>query len=174
MAALYAYALCGSVIASLATWAFLSFPGLLIWSAFIGWAGFLHSGGSNNLLRPVLISMYFGAFMAWLFALLVTGGGLQLPMPLLAALIVAGMAPIMIIASSFSALSIVPATFYGFACSFAYLSQTPGMFSFDALTNANMSNVIFVVPLSLTIGVMLGWLQTVAASVLTAAQSERA
>ncbi|WP_020683852.1 DUF1097 domain-containing protein [Marinobacterium rhizophilum] len=169
MVAIYAYALTGAVIASLATWAFLSYPGLLIWSAFIGWAGFLHSGGGKDVVRSVLTSMYFGAFMAWLFALLITGGNFQIPLPVSAAVIVAVMAPIMIIASKMSLLSVVPATFYGFACSFAYLAQTPGMFTFEALTTVTISNVIFVVPFSLTIGVLLGSLQVFMSTVLTSA-----
>lgn len=170
---LNAYAICGSIIASVATWAFLQFPGLLIWGAFIGWASFLHTGGTKQVFASVLTSLYFGSFMAWLFACIVTGNFVSINIPLLAALIVAVMAPIMILGSKISFFSVTPAVFYGFAASFAYLAQTPLVFDFAMLTSLNKANVVFVVPISLTIGACFGYLQVIASNVLAAKNASK-
>jgi len=166
-----AFAICGAVVASVATWTFLQFPGLLIWGAFIGWAGFLHSGGTREVMKPAIACLVFGVVMAWIFALIIAGGYINLPVPLAGALIVAVMAPIIISVSRIPLLSVVPASFYGFASCFAYLAQTPGQFTLPAMTSLTLSNAVFIVPISLIIGVGLGHLQTVLAGVLIARTS---
>lgn len=166
MIPIYAYAVSGAFIASATTWAFLQFPGLLIWCAFIGWAGFLHSGGTPAVIKTTLASMGFGASMAWLFAMVIAGAYIELPLPIAAALLVALIAPLIIVASRFNLLSIVPASFYGFACTFAYLAQTPGKFTVPVMSSLALDNVLIVVPLSLFIGVGLGFLQTLVAQKL--------
>lgn len=168
MPTIYAYAIAGALIASTTTWCFLEFPGLLIWSAFIGWAGFLHSGGARSTIPTTITCMLFGVVMAWLFALFVAGGYAPLPMPVVAAILVAIIAPFMIWVSKFALFSVVPASFYGFAASFAYLAQTPGKFSSPVMLSLSLENVLFIVPISMAIGVGLGYLQTVVASKLLA------
>lgn len=171
MPTIYAYAIAGAFIASAATWCFLEFPGLLIWGAFIGWAGFLHSGGARSTIPTTISCMLFGVVMAWLFALFVAGGYVQLPMPVVAAILVAIIAPFMIWLSKFPLFSVVPASFYGFAASFAYLAQTPGKFSSAAMLSASLENVLFVVPISMIIGVGLGYFQTLVAAKLLSSPS---
>lgn len=166
-----AYALSAAIVASLATWAFLQFPGLLIWGAFIGWAGFLHSGGESAVMVKAITCMVFGVFMAWLFSVLIAGGYLGLSLPLAAALLVAIMAPFMVWISKIPLFSIVPASFYGFAACFAYLAQTAGKFTSESLTVVGFNNVLVVVSVSLVIGVCLGRLQTVLAGMLIAKSS---
>lgn len=160
---IHAYAISGALIASITTWAFLQFPGLLIWAAFIGWAGFLHSGGTRAMIKMTVSCMAFGVAMAWLFAMLIAGGYIHLPVPFAAAVLVALIAPLIIVASKFDLLSIVPASFYGFACTFAFLAQTPGKFDAQVLRSGTLDNALIVVPLSLCIGVALGYLQTLIA-----------
>lgn len=169
-----AYALCGAAIAATATFAFLQFPGLLIWCAFLGWAGFLHSGGDRTTILPTVLCMLFGATMAWLFAVIVAGGYLPLPLPVAAALLVAAMAPVIIGASRLPLLGIVPASFYGFASCFAFLAQSSGQFTTPALTTFGAGHVLVVVPVSMVIGVALGWLQTVLAQALLKASTPAA
>jgi hypothetical protein len=157
---IHAYALSGALIASLATWAFLQFPGLLVWCAFIGWAGFLHSGGDKDSIPKVMACMALGIVMCWLVALGVGVAVLPLPMPVAAALLVAAVTPVMIWLSRLPLFGVVPASFYGFATGFAYLAQTPEAFTVAAMTSISLKNVVIVVPISLLIGIGLGVLQT--------------
>jgi len=50
----------------------------------------------------------------------------------------------------------VPATFYGFASSFAFLLMMPATFSMTAMTAATFSNVLVCVSISLLVGSLLG------------------
>lgn len=160
-----AYAIAGAIVASVATWAFLSFPGLLIWAAFIAWAGFHHSGGTRSVIGKTLLCLAFGVVLAWIVSMLVLANS-TLPMPLAAAALVALVVPIIIGLSKFEAFNIVPAVFYGFASGFAFLTQTPGAFSVAALTHLGLNNVLIVVPVSMAIGVALGIVQIKIASVI--------
>src|SRR6516162_10060208 len=70
-----------------------------------------------------------------------------------------------VLASAVPILSTVPATFYGFASTFAYLSLVPGAFTIKTMTAFNWENVIVAMPISLLIGSCLGiahgWLSQV-------------
>jgi hypothetical protein len=74
---------------------------------------------------------------------------------------------LVVLASRVPLLSVVPATFYGFASTFAYVSLAPGAFTIDAMTRLNGQNALVVVPISLLIGTGLGaahaWLAKVLA-----------
>ena len=61
-----------------------------------------------------------------------------------------------VVASRLPLLSVVPATFYGFASTFACLSLAPGAFTFASLTTANWQNPMVAVSISLLIGTGLG------------------
>lgn len=156
MPQLYAFALAGSVVASVASWLFLEFPGLLLWAAFIGWASFSHAGGDVAAFKQSVACTTFGALMAWLVAYAIATGMTGLAVPLAAGVLIAIATPIIILASKLPILSVVPATFYGFASSFAFLAQTPGKFDASAMTSASFDNVLIVVTLSSVVGALLG------------------
>jgi hypothetical protein len=59
-------------------------------------------------------------------------------------------------ASSLRPLSLVPATFYGFASTFAYLSLVPTEFAVERIIAFSLANPLFCVPLSLLVGTALG------------------
>lgn len=170
MAALIANAIAGGVLATAAVWAFLQFPGLLVWAAFIGWASFFHSGGDTTALKKSLACSFFGIVMAWAVAMVVASGTTSLSGPLAAALAVLIVTPIIILASAIDIFSVIPATFYGFASAFAFLAQTPGKFSVQAMTSFSLDNVLIVVPISLLIGALLGVLHIKIATALTGKQ----
>jgi hypothetical protein len=93
--------------------------------------------------------------------------------------ITAGIASFLIVlASAGPILSIVPATFYGFASTFAYLSLVPGAFTIRAMTGLNWKNAAVAVPISLLIGTGLGiaqgWLARVLVGYKTGAAWPRA
>jgi hypothetical protein len=89
-------------------------------------------------------------------AIVVATSALSLSVPLATA-ISAGMASFLIvIASRVTYLSVVPATFYGFASTFAYLSLAPGALTIGAMITPGWKNAILSVPISLLIGTGLG------------------
>jgi hypothetical protein len=80
---------------------------------------------------------------------------------------IAGIASFLIvIASQLPSLRVVPAAFYGFAATFAYLSLSPGAFSVEVLTSPSLRNAAFSVPVSLLVGTGLGIVHTWLASAL--------
>jgi hypothetical protein len=106
--------------------------------------------------------------MAWAVAVVVAAGILPLSSSLATA-VAAGIASFLVVlASAGPILSIVPATFYGFASTFAYLSLVPEAFTINAMTGLNWKNAIVAVPLSLLIGTGLGIAQGWMASLLAA------
>jgi heme A synthase len=147
-----AFAVTGAILATIAVWAFLQFPGLLVWAAFIGWACVAQAGSDETALRKTLTSMFIGVAIAWAMAMLMLNDKTGLPTPILAALIVGIVTTIVILLSRFDALSLVPAVFYGFAASFAYMVQTPNKFTTQALLSPTLDNPIAIMPLSLAIG----------------------
>ena len=170
MSPIYAFAVAGSLVAAIATWLILQFPGLLLWGAFIGWASLAHSGGDMPAFKKSITCNVFGVVLAWIVAYPVASGMIGLPVPLAAALMVAIVTPIIIVASKINLLSVVPATFYGFASSFAFLVQTPDKFSPAALTSLSLNNVLIVVPISLIAGALLGLIHGRIASLMISKQ----
>ena len=94
--------------------------------------------------------------MAWSVAIVVAAGLLKLN-AIASTAITAGIASFLIvIVSRVGLLSVAPATFYGFASTFAYLSLSAGAFTVATLTSFSWGNAIFSVPVSLLIGTGLG------------------
>lgn len=153
---LYPVAIAGAVIGSIATWTILAHSHLLIWSIFIAWAGFLHAGGNGRKVATVLFCYYFGTLLAWIFSLILVSATVPIATPVLAGAMVAIVIPIIVFASTNSLLGIPPACFYGFASSFAFLTQTPGKMTIPSMESISLNNVLVIVPLSMTVGVLLG------------------
>jgi Protein of unknown function (DUF1097) len=165
---LHAGALAAAILAAVSVWAFAAFPGLMIWAAFIGWASYDQSGANRKALVTSSVCMVFGVVMAWLVAISVVGDWLRLRASISSA-IAAGIASFFIVlASRFEVLSNVPATFCGFASAFAFLTLEPHAFSMLSMSQASLSNVLIVVPISLLIGSGLGVLHGYLAAKLTA------
>src|SRR5262249_30254900 len=123
-------------------------------------------------------ALVFGVVMAWAVAVVVAAQVLPLSTPLATA-ISAGIASfVIVIAARLSLLSVVPATFYGFASTFAYLSLLPSAFTIEAMTSIDWRNAIVAVPISLLIGTGLGiahgWLGKMLAAAGTAAAPRQA
>jgi len=156
LSSLSAAALAAALVAAAAVLAFWYLPDLLVWAAFIGWASYDHSGANTQAAMRSSAALVFGVIMAWLVAIVVAGGVLPLSVPLATA-ISAGVASFLIVvASRVPLLSVVPATFYGFASTFAYLSLKPGVFTFNVLISLGWRNPIAAVTVSLLIGTALG------------------
>jgi hypothetical protein len=163
----FSTALVGGVMAAVSTWAFLQFPGLLIWAAFIGWASFIHSGGAAEVLAKVICALTMGVVIAWVVGVLVLLNPLGLPIPLIAGMLVGLATVCIVLMSTTKLLSIAPAVFYGFAASFAFLTLKPDTFSLTAMTSFSLENVVPVVGLSLISGALFGLGHTSLAAMLT-------
>ncbi len=155
MSPLLATALAVGLLGGVATWLFLSVGTLLIWAAFVAWASYFAIGGDNRAIGLNLTSNSFGVFVAWCVALL----GLANPIAALPAAIWIGFlvcvsVVLYILASRFPPFSSVPAVTFGYAATFAYLSQTPDAFTYGALLAPSFANALLVVILSMAIGTM--------------------
>jgi hypothetical protein len=156
LSALVAGAVAAAVLAAVTVWAFTRLPGLWVWAAFVGWASYDQSGANRHALLTSSVCMVFGVLMAWLVALSVAGGLLPVSGALASAL-AAGVASFFIVyLSKIRVLANVPATFYGFASTFAYLLLAPAAFTISAMKDASLRNVAICVPISLLIGSVLG------------------
>ena len=132
--------------------------GLLIWAGFIAWACFFHSGGDGNALRNTIVGNAFGAFCAWLAALIILHFPLadSLTLPVWAGIVVGLTVMAMCLAAHIKAFSVIPASVYGYAATFAYLLQTADTMTKEKLMSASMANALLVVIISMAIGALFG------------------
>jgi Protein of unknown function (DUF1097) len=169
LSSLIAAALAAALVAAFSVLAFSVVPALLVWAAFIGWASYDHSGATWGAALRSSAGLVFGVAMAWAVALVVAARIVLLNAPLSTAVAAGGASFLIVLASSNSILSVVPATFYGFASTFAYLSVTP-VSTVSVLTAVSWLNPIIVVSISLLIGTGLGIVQGLLAAALAAAE----
>jgi hypothetical protein len=171
---LIAGSLSAALLAGVTVVAFSSLPALWVWAAFVGWASYDHSGANAKALLTSSVCMVFGVVMAWLVALIVAKDVLPLPSTA-ASGIAAGIASFVIVfVSRLTPFCDVPATFYGFACAFAFLLMMPNAFSIDALTSFAWRNAMVCIPPSLLIGSALGVIHQRLALLLTATDQKPA
>jgi Protein of unknown function (DUF1097) len=168
---LTAAALAAALVAAASILALSAMPHLFVWAAFIGWASYDHSGATPQAALRSSAALVFGVVMAWAVAIAAVAGTVPLNAPLATA-VTAGVASfVIVLASAVRILSTVPATFYGFASTFAYLSLVPGAFTVNLMTAFNWENAIVAVPVSLLIGTCLGMAQGWLAKVLVASDT---
>lgn len=161
------------ILAGVATWFFLAVGGILIWAAFVAWACFFHSGGDTAAFKSTVISNVFGVVVAWVAAIIILAVPLgdSLGLPLWAAIVVAVTVGIYILAAHIPALSSIPGTTYGYACTFAFLTQTPEALSLASLTSIGLGNALIVVPISMVIGAGFGLASAKFAGALTKSEA---
>ncbi len=169
MKQLTALSLAIGVLGAVATWAFLTVGGVLIWAAFIAWGCFFHCGGDDAALRNTIVSNIFGSLIASIAALVILGVPLadKLTLPVWAGIVVGVSVWVICIAANIKAVSVIPANVYGYAATFAFLLQTPDRLSVAALTSASMNNAFVAVSVSMIIGALLGYASGKLASALT-------
>ena len=157
MKPLVALSIAVGVLAGVATWVSLTF-GLLVWALFVAYASFFHCGGDANALKTSAINNVFGAFMAWIAAMVLV----KVPVPGLGngwpAIVVCVTAAILVLAAHVKSLSAIPAGFYGYASTFAYLLMAKDALTPDALTKLNMQNGFIGVSVAMIVGNIFGFL----------------
>ena len=164
-----ATALSVGILGAICTWAFLSLGTILVWAAFVAWACFFQSGGDENALKSTVISNIFGCFMGWLGAVMILGlpVGNLVGAQIWPALVVLITVVIYILASQVPALASVPGTTFGYACTFAFLLQTPDRLVLEKLLSATFENSLVVVPVSMVAGALFGFASAKLAAALT-------
>ena len=169
MSQLTALSLSIGVLGAIATWLYLTVGGILIWAGFIAWACFFHCGGDTNALKNTIINNIWGCICAWIAALLIVNVPMadKIGLAAWAGICVGLLAFVLCLGANIKAISVIPAGVYGFAASFAFLVQTPEMLSAANLTSANLKNSLIVVPLSMIIGAIFGFVSGKLAGILT-------
>lgn len=171
MSSLIALSVSIGVLGAVATWLSLGPLGgyILIWAVFVGWATFFATGGNNVALKNTIICGVFGVVCAWVAALIILGIPLAniLTLPVWGGIVVGVTVLAMCLAAHIPALSTIPASVYGYACTFAYLLQTPDALSMAALTAVNFGNALIIISVSVSVGAIFGLLSGKLSGLLT-------
>lgn len=159
MSQLAALSLSIGLLGGFATWLFLTVGGVLIWAAFVAWGCYFQAGGNAQALRNTLVCNTFGAGVAWVAAVVILALPLAdtLTLPGWAAVVVFVTAWLVCMAASIPAFATIPASFYGYASTFAFLLQTPEKLDLVILTSVSLDNAFIVTALSMAIGALFGY-----------------
>lgn len=169
MSSLVALSVSIGILGAVATILYLHF-GLLIWAGFIAWACFFQSGGNTAGLKSTIICNTFGAFCAWVAAVVIVSlpYAASLTLPVWAGIVVGITVLILCLAAHVPTFSSIPASVYGYAAVFAYLLQTPDAMTKDKLMSPSMANAFVLVVVSMIIGALFGLVSGKMAGALTA------
>ncbi len=157
MSQLVALSVSIGVLGGIATILYLKLS-LLIWAGFVAWACFFHSGGDNAALKNTIVCNIFGAVLAWIAAVVILSVPLAetLSLPVWAGIVVGVTVLLMVLGANIKAFSVIPASVYGYACTFAYLLQTADAMTRDRLMAFGMGNALILVAISMAIGALFG------------------
>jgi hypothetical protein len=144
--------------------------GLLIWAGFIAWACFFHSGGDANALQKTILGNAFGAFCAWVAALIILSIPLadKLSLPVWAGIVVGLTVLVLCLGAHIKAFSVIPAGVYGYAAVFAFLLQTADAMTKEKLMSVGLANALIIVIVSMVIGAIFGLVSGKVGAALTA------
>lgn len=169
MSGIWAMALSVGFFGGVATWSLLSIGTILLWGVFTAWASYFAAGGDNKAIALNITCNAFGSFVAWLVAVLALFNPIPgLPAPVWIGILVAASIVFFVLCSQAQVLGFVPGIVFGYATTFAYLSQTPGAFALEPLLSANFSNVLPLVVVSMAVGTMFGAASAKGAGMLVA------
>jgi uncharacterized protein DUF1097 len=131
--------------------------GLAVWAAFIAWACFFHCGGDTKALKQTVVGNIFGCLMAWVASFLVISTPLGHNEVGIAAA-VAITVFVLCLAAHVPALSVIPASVYGYASTFAYLLLTAQAMAIAELTSTDFHrNALLLIVLSMVAGALFGF-----------------
>lgn len=169
----YATAVGVGITGGIATFLFLQIGTLLIWAAFVAWASYFAIGGSAAVIKLNVTSNVFGVVIAWLTGLAALANpGMAAPIWIGFCVLVSIVVYISL--SQFEPFSSVPAATFGYATTFAFLSQTPDAFSYGKMLSFSFENVLIVVPISMVIGTLFAFVSGWLSGVLATAETETA
>jgi hypothetical protein len=156
MSSLVALSLSIGLLGGVATFLYLKL-GLAIWAGFLAWACFFHSGGDTKALQNTIVGNIFGAFCAWVAAMILATmpqESLGLAWP---AIVVGVTVCAMCLAAHIKAFSVIPASVYGYAATFAFLLMKEGAMTSAQLTAMDFKgNALLLIAVSMTVGALFG------------------
>lgn len=161
------------VLGGIATYLFLgplASTGIQLWCVFIAWACFYHVGGTEKGIVTTVVQMIFGAFCGWAAFMVITHVPLadSIGLPAWAAICVGVSIVALVLAANVPALSVIPATVYGYAAiaayfllhtfTFAAVLKVPGALAPGAaLTAASMENPLITIAVSTVVGALFAY-----------------
>jgi hypothetical protein len=129
---------------------------MLIWAAFLGWAGYFYSGGNADALKATIIGNTFGAVCAWVAAMLILNVDIGVfTLPVWVGVTVF----ILVYASQIKALANIPGAVVGYAASFAYMVHANAL-NMTFVLGPNFENPLILISVSMAIGAALGGLSS--------------
>ena len=156
MSQLVALSLSIGILGGVATFLYLKL-GLAIWAGFVAWACFFHSGGDANAVKNTIVGNIFGSVCAWVAAMILVSmpqESLGLAWP---AIVVGLTVLVLCLAAHIKAFSVIPASVYGYACTFAFLLMKEGAMTSAQLTAMDIKgNALLLIAVSMAIGALFG------------------
>ncbi len=166
MGLLTALAISIGVLGGIATYLFLGplgTSGIQLWCVFLAWAAFYSVGGTEKGIVTTVVHMIFGAFCGWAAFMVITHVPLAatLTLPVWAGICVGVSVIVLVLAANLPALSVIPASVYGYAAiaaffllhTFPITSPTPG----EALTLPSMENPLIAIAVSTVVGSLFAY-----------------
>lgn len=135
---------------------------MLIWAAFLAWAGYFYSGGNADALKATIVGNIFGAVCAWVAAMLI----INVDVGAFTAPIWVGVTVfILVYASQVEALANIPGAVVGYAASFAYMLHANALNAMS-VSAAGFDNPLVLISVSMVIGAVFGALSSRLAGML--------
>ena len=158
---MFALALSIGGLGGVATWLALSpLAGMVtIWAIFIAWGSYFHNGADNAALKNTIVCGIFGSVLAGVAFALITKVGLGegTSLAVNAAVWVGVTVFLLVMGASIPMFSVIPSAVYGFAATAAYAIHANADLSAAGNTlNADFSNPVLVISLSLIVGAVFG------------------
>ena len=131
---------------------------LFIWTIFIVWGAFFALGGTTETLKNVIVCGIFGVFMAWVTSVAIINIPLAkvIGLPFWGAIAVGISVILIVLAANIPAFATIPASFFGYAPTFAYLLQTPDKLNNKVLFGAVLANPLIIISISIVVGAIFG------------------
>jgi len=143
-----------------------------IWAVFIYTATGVAIGGTNEAFKNLVICGIAGVVLAWIAAMILVNTlgsvGAALTPPVWIGIVVGVTTGFLAWIANIKIFPAIPATVIGYASTFGYLLQTPGMLSPGVLTGFAFSNPLIVLPISFFVAAGFGIVSLALAKKLSA------
>lgn len=134
----------------------LGLPG---WAAFIAWGCYVQAGADTNALKKTIAGNIFGAICGWLAVFLMVSVPVDGNLWILRAFVAVALTLIIVVLGSRAqALSLIPASIYGYAAEFGFLYQSPEARTPEVLTHIGRTNGLLSIILAMVLGAIFGML----------------
>lgn len=135
------------------------YPNLALpaWAGFLAWGCFFQAGADMTALKKTIAGNLFGVVCATAAAAIILNvpseGNFWMVRGFLAVSVTLAL---LVLASAWEPLSLVPAGVYGYAATFAFLFQTPDVMSQERMMHLGRYNPLLAVALAMVLGAFFG------------------